>query len=94
MVTKYRRKPEEIEAFKFYYDNIPDWFMDEVTKNNIILHNCDRKMYSAKDAICEINVKGDFTYGYGGDYIIKTSDGEIYACDPEVFIRVYEKISL
>ena len=41
IMTKFIKKPLVIEAFKFYVDNIPDWFMDKVSSNDIILKNCD-----------------------------------------------------
>ena len=36
-MAKYRKKPVIIDAFELG-DNIPDWFMDKVTSNDIILH--------------------------------------------------------
>lgn len=30
-MAKYRKKPVEIKAFKFYVDPIPDWFLDKMT---------------------------------------------------------------
>lgn len=35
---KYRKKPVVIEAFQLGIDCIPDWFMDKVSENKIILH--------------------------------------------------------
>ena len=35
---KYRKKPVVIEAFRLGIDYIPDWFMDKVASNDIILH--------------------------------------------------------
>ena len=35
---KYRKIPIEIEAFRLGIDFIPDWFMDKVSSNEIILH--------------------------------------------------------
>ena len=53
-MTKYRKKPVVIEAFKFYVDNMPDWFMHAVTNNTVVLKQCDYKKYSIDEAYCEI----------------------------------------
>ena len=68
---KFRKKPVIVEAFKFYVDNIPDWFMDKVSSNDIILRNCDYNKYSIEEAYCEINTLEGVMIGRGGDYIIK-----------------------
>lgn len=36
---KYRKKPVEVEAFWFGIDPMPDWFMDKVTTNDVILQH-------------------------------------------------------
>ncbi len=68
---RYRKLPVEIEAFKFYVDNIPDWFMDKVSSNDITLRNCNYNRYSIEEAYCEINTLEGVMIGRGGDYIIK-----------------------
>ncbi|WP_288478021.1 hypothetical protein [uncultured Clostridium sp.] len=88
----YRKVPVEIEAFQFYVDNIPDWFMDKVTSNEIILRNCDDKRYSIDEAYCEINTLEGVMIGNGGDYIIKGVNGEIYPCKPDIFRKTYEEV--
>lgn len=35
---KFRKKPVVIEAFQLGIDNMPDWFMDAVASNDVILH--------------------------------------------------------
>lgn len=89
---KYRKKPVIIEAFKFYVDNIPDWFMDKVTTNDIILRKCDFKRYSIDEAYCEIKTPEGTMTGNGGDYIIKGINGEIYPCKPDIFEKTYEEV--
>jgi hypothetical protein len=88
---KYRKKQVVIEAFKFYVDNIPDWFMDKVTSNQIKLQNCDFKKYSINEAYCEIETLEGVMRGNGGDYIIKGINGEIYPCKPDIFAKTYER---
>lgn len=90
-MTKYRKKPVEIEAFKFYIDGIPDWFVDKVSTNEIILRNCGHNRYTIDDAYCEIKTLEGTMVGNGGDYIIKGVKGEIYPCKSDVFKETYEK---
>ena len=89
---KFIKKPIVIEAFKFYVDNIPDWFMDKVSSNDIILRNCDYKRFSINEAYCEIKTLEGVMRGNGGDYIIKGVEGEIYPCKPDIFEKTYDLV--
>jgi len=89
---KYRKKPIVIDAFKFYVDFIPDWFMDKVSSNDIILHQCGYDRYDIEDAYCEIHTLEGIMRGNGGDYIILGVQGEIYPCKPDIFDMTYEKV--
>ena len=89
---KYKKKPVVIDAFKFYVDDMPDWFMDKVSANEIILRNCDYKRYGIDEAYCEINTLEGVMVGKGGDYIIKGVQGELYPCKPDIFELTYEKV--
>tara|TARA_R100001480_G_C4729860_1_gene180867 strand:- start:844 stop:1122 length:279 start_codon:yes stop_codon:yes gene_type:complete len=91
-MAKFRKKPVEIEAFQFYVDSIPDWFMDKVSSNDITLINCDHKRYSIDDAYCEIKTLEGVMRGDGGDYIIKGVEGEIYPCKPDIFKKTYDVV--
>ena len=83
---KYRKKPVVIEAFRFSVDYIPDWFMDEVTKNNIVLYGEEYKPLE----YCEIKTLEGTMRGEAGDYIIRGVNGEIYPCKPDIFNKTYE----
>lgn len=37
-MSKYRKKSVIIDAFRIGIDYIPDWFMNKVSTNEIILH--------------------------------------------------------
>ena len=89
---KYRKRPVVIDAFRFYIDNMPDWFMDKVTSNDVILHNCNYRRYSIDEAYCEIKTLEGVMTGKGGDYIIKGVNGEIYPCKPDIFEKTYELV--
>ena len=90
---KYRKKPVVVEAFKFYVDGMPDWFMDKVSSNDVILHNCNYNKYSIEEAYCEIKTLEGVMVADGGDYIIKGVQGEIYPCKPDIFEQTYEKVN-
>ena len=89
-MTKYRKKPVVIDAFQFYVDPMPDWFMDKLTSNDVTLVKCNYKRYSIEEAYCEIETLEGVMIGNGGDYIIKGVMGEIYPCKPDIFEQTYE----
>jgi hypothetical protein len=89
---KFRKKPVVIEAFRFYVDPMPDWFMDKVSSLDVILHNCNYLRYEIDEAYCEIQTLEGTMVGNGGDYIIKGVQGEIYPCKPDIFKATYEEV--
>jgi hypothetical protein len=89
---KYRKKPIVIEAFQFYVDNIPDWFIDKVTKNEITMVNCDYKKCYIEDAYCEIKTLEGIMIANGGDFILQGVEGEVYPCKKEIFLKTYEEV--
>jgi hypothetical protein len=90
-MAKYRKKPVEIEAFQFYIDKIPDWFMDAISKNKVKTYNCDYKKYTIDEAYCLIETLEGTMKANGGDFIIKGVKGEIYPCKPDIFEMTYVK---
>ena len=91
-MAKYRKKSVEIEAFQFYVDNMPDWFMDKVSDNTVTLCNCDYKRYSIDEAYCLIETLEGVHRCNGGDYVIKGVKGELYPCKPDIFEMTYEAV--
>ena len=81
---KARKKPVVIEAFKLGVDYIPDWFMDGVTANKIILHG----EYGSTNA--DIETLEGWHHANYGDYIIKGIKGEIYPCKSDIFAMTYD----
>ena len=87
---KYRKKPVVIEAFCFGKDFIPDWFMDKVSTNDIILR-AKRNEYRGDLSRAEITtLEGKMIANYG-DFVIKGVKGEIYPCKPDIFHATYDK---
>lgn len=89
---KYRKKPVVIEAFQFYVDNMPDWFMDAVSNDEVILYNCDYKRYTINEAYCRIHTLEGWCWCNGGDYVIKGIKGELYPCKADIFNQTYEEV--
>lgn len=85
---KYRKKPIEIEAFRIGIDCIPDWFMDRVTSNDVILYST----YSGFLTCADIHTLEGIMHASYGDFIIKGVKGEIYPCKPDIFYATYEEV--
>ncbi len=84
---EYRKKPVVIEAFCLGVDNIPDWFMDKVSSNDIILHGERNDLMFA-----DIKTLEGVMVGSKGDFIIKGVKGEIYPCKPDIFSATYDPV--
>jgi len=84
----YRKKPVVIEAFRLGMDNIPDWFMDRVTTNEIILRGERGDLQHADINTLEGTMRAD-----KGDFCIQGVKGEIYPIKEEIFRETYEAIT-
>lgn len=89
---KYRKKPVVVEAFRLGIDYIPDWFMDKVTTNKIILHGTSSGFNSVPDTNADIQTLEGVMHANYGDYIIQGVNGEIYPCKPDIFEMTYEMV--
>lgn len=87
---KYRKKPVIIEAFQLGIDNIPDWFMDKVTSNDVILHGTSSGFEHHKDTNADIKTLEGVMHADFGDFIIKGVKGELYPCKADIFEATYE----
>lgn len=86
---KYRKQPVVIDAFQLGVDYIPDWFMDAVTANRVILH---RNIYAPIQTEADIETLEGRQHATGGDFIIRGVKGEIYPCKPDIFKMTYEAV--
>lgn len=84
-MAKYRKKPVVIEAFRLGIDNIPNWFMDKVSTNEIILHGGCHDLRSAEIRTLEGVMRAE-----KGEYVIKGVKGELYPCKPDIFDATYD----
>lgn len=78
---KYRKKPVVIEAFRFTYDEVPDWWR---ARSDIKI---DALNFSAIIPTLEGDLRAN-----RGDWIIKGVNGEIYPCKPDIFEKTYELV--
>lgn len=84
---KYRKKPEIIDV----------WIWDE-TKTTLNKIGCGYMSCSSHvarpDEVTRLRIKTPEGVKYinKGDYIIKTTKGEFYLCEPNIFEAIYEKI--
>ena len=92
-MAKYRKKPVEVEAFKFYVDAMPDWFMDLMSTNKAVTHNCDHRRWGIDEAYCIIDIPSrEKICVFGGEYIVKDENGEVSTCKPDIFHATYEQV--
>lgn len=89
-MARFRKKPVVIEAFQLGIDYIPDWFMDKVTTNDIILHGTSSGFEHHDDINADIKTLEGWHHANFGDFIIKGTAGEIYPCKPHIFKDIYE----
>ena len=92
---KYRKRPVEIEAFKYdgdlMYSNgnyyVPEWAV-EAFENEILFYNDSG--YIPNELFIK-TLEGNMHVSVG-DYIIKGVQGELYPCKPDVFEETYEAV--
>ncbi|MFL1471480.1 hypothetical protein [Paraclostridium bifermentans] len=91
-MAKYRKKPVVIDAIQLGVDDVlPDWVMDRITSNDIILHNENPSGRGLDTVYAEIKTLEGIMVANNKDYIIKGVKGEVYPCKPEIFEMTYEK---
>jgi len=92
-MSKYTKKPVAVEAFRFGFETYPDWFIEKVKDNHVIIY-ADKKNHSLSSfLIIRTGKIGGDTTGIFGDYIIQDVYGEINRCNPEIFEKTYEPVN-
>lgn len=81
-MAKFRKKPVVIEAFRFRYDTVPDWFEDALDRKDVLI--CDHG--------ADIHTLEGWHFAKPGDYIIRGVKGELYPCKADIFEMTYEKV--
>lgn len=90
-MTKYRKKPVVIDAFKWTggHDQTedPEWIVEAIKKGEVwFIGNGTERVALQIDTL-----EGVMTANRG-DYIIRGIQGEIYPCKPDIFEATYEVV--
>ncbi|MCY8174519.1 hypothetical protein [Bacillus inaquosorum] len=86
-MTKYRKKPIEVEAFLFGYEPIPKWFADACKLFGYTTYYNYQHTKSIEIHYPENDVRFN-----RGDYVIKGIEGEVYPCNSDIFKKTYEEV--
>lgn len=87
----YKTIEYEINAFRFYHDPMPDWFMDQVSSNDVILFNCSYDKYAEDKAFCVINAKSQNKQVVSpGEFILESDYNLLIKIHPDKFLTKYE----
>lgn len=94
-MPKYRKKPVEIEAFKYdgdligsdgkYY--VPDWAVIAFKSRELFY----KPGFNSPSELYIKTLEGDMHVSVG-DYVIKGVQGELYPCKPDIFEQTYEEV--
>lgn len=76
----YRKKPVIIEAFRYGFDQAPEWWLQ--TRMN--------QAYTVNEDTFIVTLEGDMKVEVG-DWVIKGIAGELYPCKNEIFLKTYDK---
>lgn len=84
---KYRKKPVEVEAFRFGRDIPPAWYTEA-----LMAAKCVCCGIGSDDFRVEIHTLEGTMVARIGDYIIRGVKGEIYPCKADIFEMTYEVV--
>lgn len=82
---KYVKKPIPIDAFKWGFEQPPEWFDDAIDQGKILFP-------VAGDWDIEIETLEGRMGANAGTWIIKGVDNELYPCKSEIFERTYIRV--
>ena len=84
MNRRFVKKPLEIEAFRYGFDEMPEWGTHESIRH---YWSADPKENYLLIKTLEGMMKADV-----GDYVIKGIKGEIYPCKADIFEASYDEV--
>lgn len=82
---KYKKKPIPIEAFRWGFEQPPEWFDKAIDEGKILFPvkgNWDIEI---------VTLEGRMGAN-AGTYIVQGVNGELYPCVAEVFEKTYERV--
>lgn len=88
-MSKFRKKPVVIEAFKWTggpdQEDDPVWIVKAIKKGDVFIEGSPTPILFIK------TLEGVMSAGVG-DFIIQGVKGEIYPCKPDIFEATYEAV--
>ena len=86
-MSRYRKRPVEVEAFQLNRKPWPDWF-EEAGVDGVVTIECENSgpRYATIRTL-EGNHRAE-----PDDYIIRGVKDELYPCKPDIFEQTYEKV--
>ena len=81
-MSKYRKKPVVIDAFRLGTDEWPDWYQAAVRELKIVTDLVQHLIPTLEGTM----------QAWVGDYIIRGVAGEIYPCETDIFSATYEAV--
>lgn len=96
--TRWRKKPVEVEAFKWEgkligddgVPNVPNWAWDAYQDGTIFFSSIHAD--GPNDEMFIHTLEGNH-HASIGDYVIRGVKGEIYPCKPDIFAQTYEPVA-
>jgi len=89
---KYRKKPVEIDAFRYGVDPAPEWFDTAARKGKIEFFVITNDGVNVENKFVEIKTMAGMMRANKGDYIIRGVAGELYPCKARIFEQTYEEV--
>lgn len=88
-MSKYRKKPVVIEAFRYCVHLQPRWFAQAFDEGVV---NIPKAMLNSDKEHCFIETLEGTHKANTGDWIIKGVKGELYPVKNDIFVMTYEAV--
>ena len=85
---KYRKKPVEVDAYRYGADPVPEWFRDALERGDVQYFG----LTLPPGSYVEIKTLEGRMRAHPGDYIIRGVAGELYPCKADIFQQTYEEV--
>lgn len=89
---KYRKKPVEVEAFRYEIDPTPEWFVRAARDGKIEITAITYDGANVAKTYVEIKTVAGWMRAHKGDYIVLNEAGELYPCKADIFRQTYEEV--
>ena len=89
---KYRKKPVEVDAFRYGIDPTPMWFVFAAYAGKIETTAVTYDGANVAKTYAEIKTVAGWMRANKGDYIIRNAAGELYPCKERIFKQTYEEV--